>query len=692
MSTLFEDPSATGPAPKDLRFWVPSEEGLKGVDLGDDIARKLFAAARAILANGQDREELIWRNIRMYNGQTRESYWGDAGQNPYSLVRGSGSGVPYKVNRNVVASVIDTLVSTMSATPIKTTVLASGGSYSRTRKKSKTAEKYCNGVKYNNKFEGRAQEALLSACVADLGVVKVFEDDDNPGTIKIENVFVAELIVDELDGLHKAPRQIMQRKVVAREVLKEMYRDEENPKQSLVEGLSYEELCERIDSVKTIGAGSLAQSLADKVEVLEAWHLPSGPAAEDGMHVLCVENTTLYKEEWKLHRFPFAFLRPNLQMFGFWGHGVASDLVGVQYEINALSQAKQRALQLGSNFMVMVPTGSKLNKNHLLNGMGLVLEYTGGEAPSWFTPSPVSPQIDQEITGLIGWAYKRWGVSEMSAQSEVPRLESGEAIRTFAKVESVRHSTLGKAYQQFHLDVDALILYTARMIDQRMKDDAKAGKGERKKLKVRVPDEKHIEEISWEDADPGDGFVTRLYPTNLFADLPSDKLDQVMNLAKTGNISSDEMFDLLPFPDLEMFNRIRNAPRENILAQIDNILLDGKYRSPEPFQNLQLGLQLFQSALLEYENQPGCEDDKMAQLQRWMGEAAAMLKPPAPPPLAPPGPGMGPLPPPGAPMGPTPTAPMPPGMGMPPMPPPGAPPMPMPPPPPGAPMPGPIPQ
>jgi hypothetical protein len=57
------------------------------------------------------------------------------------------------------------------------------------------------------------------------------------------------------------------------------------------------------------------------------------------------------------------------------------------------------------------------------------------------------------------------------------------------------------------------------MIDQRMKDDAQeAGGGQelpQRKLSVRVPDEKHIEEISWEDADPGDGFVTKLYPTNL---------------------------------------------------------------------------------------------------------------------------------------------------------------------------------
>jgi hypothetical protein len=652
--------SSPGPTPKDLRWW-PTKDFAPSKD-GDETARRVFAAATAIINNSIDREETIWRNIRMYNGQTREAYWGDTSQNPLSLVR-NGESSPYKVNRNVVASVVDTMVSTLTATPIKTTVLASGGSYSRTRKRSKIAEKYCNGVKYNNEFELLGPEALLSACVADLGIIKVEEDPDNPGNVKLETVFAAELVVDTIDGMYKKPRQIMQRKAISRDVLKEMY--------SEVDDLSEEQLFERIDGLPSIGSASNTQAqLADKVEVLEAWHLASGPEAHDGYHVICIENTTLFAEEWTLHRFPFAFLRPNLQLFGFWGSGIASDLVGTQYEINKLSQKKQRALELGSNFMVMVPSGSRVNKNHIVNGMGLMLEYTG-EAPTWFTPSPVSPDIKEEIQGLMAYAFQRWGISELASHGEKPAgMESGEALRTFAKIESIRHSTLGKQYQRFCLDVDALILFTARMIDQRMKAEAKKTDGKKpkaaaNKMTVRVPDKQHIEHIDWADADPGDGFITKLYATNLLADSPADRLEQVMAMAERGKITSEEMFSLLDFPDLEVFNKLRNAPRDNILKQIDDILIDGKYRAPEPFQNLQLGLQLFQSALLEAEDN-GAEEDRLAMLQRWMGEAQVMLQaamppPPAPAPMGPP------MPPPGA----GPGAPPPPMPPMPPMPPPG---------------------
>lgn len=657
------DNTASGPIARDLRWWLAEDE--------DDLARQLFSAAKAIIANNEEREALIWRNVTLYSGQTRDTYYGEQSDNPLAMVRGAALGTT-RVNRNVVASVVDTMVATLSATPIKTTVLASGADYGRTRKRSKIAEKFCNGVKYNNRFQLRAPEALLSACVADLGCVKVFEDDDNPGNIKIENVFVPELIIDQLDGLHKQPRQIMQRKLVAREVLLEMYED-------------IPDLEEKLNQQKIPGGGSTQVSLADKVEVLEAWHLKSGPDADDGLHVVACDGAVLFQEPWTAQHFPFAFLRPNLTMFGFWGVGIASDLVGVQYEINALSLAKQKALYLGSNFMVMVPTGSKLNKNHLLNGMGLILEYSG-EKPDWFTPSPVSPQIDSEIQGLIAWAYQRWGVSQLTAQSLKPEgLDSGQAIRTYANIQSMRHSTLGKAYQQFHLDVDELILLTARQIDEKRKEEHKKAKEDGKehkheKLQVRVPDAKRVEVIDWADADPGDGFVVKLYATNLFSDTPSDKLAEVSDLAQKGVIDNDTLLSILDFPDLEVFNKIRNAPRDNIFRQIDDILLDGKYRSPEPFQNLQLGLQLFQSALLAAEDD-GVDDEKLEMLQRWMGEANAMLNPPPPPapPMPPPGP-------PGPPGMPPPPGPVPgPGMGTapmtppPPPPPPGVPGQPMPP-------------
>lgn len=621
---------STGPLPDNLRWWVAETD--------EETANAIFAAVKNIVVNAQERVEVIWRNLRMYSGQTRDMFWGENGA--YPLTTSNLLASP-RGNRNVIAAIADTLTATVTATPIKTTVLSSGANdYARTRKRSKAAEKFVEGVKYNNKFEEIGGKAVLTGLICDLGIAKVEEDEENPGSIKIEPTFPAEIVVDELDAIHGKPRTMYQRKLISREVLKEMYPDEE--------------VQNDIDLVEPVGTGLSHLSLSDNIEVLEAWHLPSGPDRVGGLHVICIQNRVLFKEEWLMQRFPFAFFRPNLQMIGFWGTGVASDLVGTQYEINELTMRKQRALRMASNTVILLPVGAKVNKNHLLNAVGIVVEYSGEVPPEWRAPNPVSEQIDPEISSLIAWSFQRWGVSQLTAQSEKPvGVESSAALRTLANIESVRQNPVGKAYQQFCLDTSELILLTARMIDERAKKENRPSN-----LKVRIPDAKRVLELSWDDADPGDGAVVRLYATNLFADSPSDRLAQLGDLVGKGALDMDAFLELNPYPDLEQFTRVRMAPRENIEHQIDQMLLDGKPCSPEPFQNLQLGVQLVQSALLTAETE-GAPDDRLALLQRWMGQAKALLSPPPPPPPMP-APGAGPVAPMAGPMLPPPPGALPP--------------------------------
>lgn len=650
---------STATTAQDMRWWE-TQEGEEDTD----IARKVFATAKAILASNGEREQMLWRNMRMYNGMTREAFWGDSDNYPAQVNQAL---YPYKVNRNVVALVADSLTALITNTPIKTSVLSSDADYSKTKKRSKTAERFIDGVKYNNEAEDRAAEAFLGAVICDLGVLKVEEDEEVEGGISIESIFTAEMIIDELDAIHKHPRQIGQRKLVSRDVLKEMYPGFEN----------------EIDDCKTEGTGISALTLSDKIEVIEFWHLPSGRRASDGLHVICIESALLFKEEWTMHHFPFVFIRPNVSMIGMYGTGVATDLASAQFEINELSMGKRRALKLGSNFMVMVPTGSRINKNHIINGMGLMLEYSGDQAPQWYTPNPVSAQVNEEIKDLMMQCMQRWGISQVLAQGEKPAgLDSGEALRRFAQLQSVRHSPVGKAYQQAMMNLSKLILYTARQIQLRREQEHKEAvkKDPTHKiqhLQVRVPDETRVQQISWKDADPGDGFLVKLYATNLFADTPADRLAQLGDLVSKGALDMDAFMDLNDYPDLEVYNRIRNAPRENIFKMIDNIIEDGKYRSPEPFQNLALGIQLVQSALLDAEDK-GVSETRLQMLQKWIGEAKMLLSPPPPPPVAP-APGAGPVPPMPGPQLPPPPGALPPG---------AMPSQPLPSPMPGAPMPG----
>jgi hypothetical protein len=40
------------------------------------------------------------------------------------------------------------------------------------------------------------------------------------------------------------------------------------------------------------------QNVSDQVTVAEAWHLPSGPGAKDGLHLIVLENVELTSDKW----------------------------------------------------------------------------------------------------------------------------------------------------------------------------------------------------------------------------------------------------------------------------------------------------------------------------------------------------------------------------------------------------------
>ena len=86
---------------------------------------------------------------------------------------------------------------------------------------------------------------------------------------------------------------------------------------------------------------------------------------------------------------------------------------------------------------------------------------------------------------------------------------------------------------------------------------------------------------------------------------------------------------LLDFPDVQAVTAIKTAGIEDIMNLIEKFVEDGEYNPPEPFQNLQLGIEMCQNSYLKYKN-AGLEDDKLELFRRWIDEAVVMLQPPQP--------------------------------------------------------------
>src|SRR6185312_1780154 len=125
----------------------------------------------------------------------------------------------------------------------------------------------------------------------------------------------------------------------------------------------------------SMGAASSSEIVSDQVTVIESWHLPSGPEATDGLHCICLEDETLFEEDYEKPFFPFARFQWGERINGHWAQGGAEQIQNIQYEINKILMLIQRSFHLAGTFKLLVKIGSKIPKEHLNNDIGAIIEY-----------------------------------------------------------------------------------------------------------------------------------------------------------------------------------------------------------------------------------------------------------------------------------------------------------------------------
>jgi hypothetical protein len=121
-----------------------------------------------------------------------------------------------------------------------------------------------------------------------------------------------------------------------------------------------------------------------------------------------------------------------------------------------------------------------------------------------------------------------------------------------------------------------------------------------------------------------DAMIMQMFPVSMLPHEPVGRLAFIQELINSGMITPEFGTELLDFPDLESYLSIKNAALEDLMATLEE-LLEGAYSPPEPFQDLQNGIPLFQSAYLRYKRLDVAED-KLDNLRRWITSADAMLQ------------------------------------------------------------------
>lgn len=511
-----------------------------------------------------------------------------------------GSGVS-PVSLNVSRNMVDTVTAKIGKNHPSIKCSTDGAEWS-IRLRGRLLGKFLNAKLDETRFRRIAPLVFRDCAIVGTGVVKTCVEH---AEIKPERVPKEELFVDPLESRYGSPRQLHHRKQYAREVLEQMFPDSVSAiRQANSSTLPLE------------GYPAYSGRDSNMVDVIESWHLASSPDSEDGRHSICIAEATLLSEAWDAPSFPFAFLHWSAPDKGFWGTGLIEELATIQYAIDQTMQSIRESLHIGAKLKVFLERNSKIIKTQLNNKLGSITEFSG-RPPIFEAPSPVSPQVLQHLDYLFNKAYEIAGVSQMSAQSKMPGGfgDSQPAIQSFYDIETERFSQQATSYLNLYLDAAEQFIVAAKEIHLDNPDYSGSW-----------VDRSLMEKIRWEDVDlHRDQFKLKLEGTNAVTGTIPGKLATLNELLKLGILPQQILGPNIDNPDLERVFSTINAAHNNIQWTIGLLEdTDKDLPEPEPFQDLQLGINLVKAAYNDNQAS-GAPEEVQERFQEWLQNAQAVL-------------------------------------------------------------------
>lgn len=502
-----------------------------------------------------------------------------------------------QLSLNVVRNMVNSAVSMICRSRPYVSFMTDGGDW-RLHLAARKRERFVQAHMLREKAHLLGQKVVKNACIFGLGAVRVVRDGKK---IRYDLVNPGELFVDEQEANRGGVRSFYQVRLVDKAVLKALF-----PKKA-----------KQID--ESGGASSYWRSTAsNQVVLIDAWHLPSGEGAKDGVHVTCTDQCTLAREPYQWDEPPFAFFRWEEEPFGFYGTGIPAELTGIQLEINTLLRLIQQNMWSGGNLKVFVQKGSGVQPSHLSNDLrGVIVEYEGN-APAFHANDVVSPQILGHLKYLVESAYNVTGISQLQAQSQTPFASmSGRARLVHQNSESLRFKTQTERYEEFFKDLSRRTLEAAT-------DMAEAGY---RNEVVIFKDQANLEQVTFGDvaSEDSDNFEIQAWSSSQLPQTVAGRLSIVEQLLKDGMVDQRRALQLLDLPDLHGEMDVANAPFNLCEQHLDRIIYDGEYTAPSPALNLEYALSRSKLEIARAELRRGMPEDRIDMLRDWSEAVVDLL-------------------------------------------------------------------
>lgn len=540
---------------KIYQWWLTTDKKEK--------AGQLLSTANAIKDAQSYRYRTTALYARLYGNQSLFNFIG----NNMNKMDAGTTGLPVdRPTFNLVQSCVDTVVSKISQSKPSPVFLTDNSDY-KERRLAKQLNNFIQGEFYQTKAYDKVATVLRDALVTGMGVLKVFESQDNK--VALERVLGTEILVDSNDGLYGEPRQIYQLKLVDRQVLKDICP-------------GYKQVITEAETAFPDNSSDASRTVSDQVLVVEGWHLKSGKNATDGRHTIACTSGIILDEAWDKYAFPFVFLPYSPRLLGFWAQGLAEQLMGTQIEINSLLYTISRAIKIVGVPRIFVEEGSKVSSSSFNNDVGTIVKYRGTKPV--FEVAPCVPQeLYAQLQRLIEYGYQQCGVSALDASSQKPAgLNSGEAIRSYDDISTDRLASLSKRYDNFFIDLTYQIVDLAKDIASRDGEYQTVYPNKDGTKEINLPEMKLIQ----------DPFVVQVFNQSSLPRDPAGRLQKIVEMTQAGMLSIKEGRRLLDYPDLDQVEKLSNASEERIYQLLDKIVEDGIFTPPDPFLDLQLATEI----------------------------------------------------------------------------------------------------
>lgn len=506
---------------------------------------------------------------------------------------------------NLSKMVVDLVLSKVSKHRVRAVYQTTGGD-SAARQRADGLQRWTDTQFHNSDVHRLITEATLDACIYGDGFLKVFNQKKDT---KIERVHPAEIYVDQVEAYYDTVTQIFQRKMLPRSVVMAMVSGKEKKRGVM----------EAAHSFSNQPDYSPTSTLADVIEVVEAWHLPSEGGASDGRHIIICDGAVLFDEKWELDRFPFIKLSWSTPPRGYYGTGIVADLFKTHLDVNRLLGTIQENTEQWGNPKVAIEISSRNEYKEGISDLSGEHLFYKDRPPQFVVPPTIPADTYAYIKDRINWAFQLAGVSFDGQGSGPPRNLSGVAFSAWSDLGTERYSKFVIEYEKAHCELADLLRTFGRKLYNKIGDGF---------MVTSEVDKNTVEQIPWKDIDMDpkkDAYTLKVFSASHLSNHPAGRLQQIIDMQNAGMITPAEGRDLQAMPDLERFNDLENSTVKLIDKMVDRMLREGIYMPPEPTMDHQLMVKKVTNAIhrAEISNVP---EKNVALLRKFVTQAQAMLQ------------------------------------------------------------------